>query len=1011
MTAAAPLRRTTSSTIKHLVSLLLLLCALLTACSTQHNTAGSRWWQSFVTRYNVYYNAATAYEEGEEAQRNGLREDYTRRLPVFEVGYPKQAGLGKSNFERTIEKCEKAIRLHSIKRKPKMKVGSRTSPSTKAFLSRKEYNPFLKNAWLLMGKAQFQQGDFLAAASTFGYITRFYDAEPEVTAEARVWLIRCDVALGWLYDAEDAAQRIAGAKMSKRVRHERDLSLAALLLAQKRTKDALPYLENAAREERNRFRKARLYYLLAQSAIELRQPDRAFRALNRCLAQNPTYEMAFHARMLQTEVLTTPQTAQRMLARLHRMLKSPNNKDYLDQVYYAIGNVHLLRRDTAQAIEAYETGRGRATQATPEKGQLLRKLGDLYWNRQRFDKAQPCYAEAVGLMDKDDADYAELVRRSEVLDKLVPFTSVIFEQDSLLALAKMPEDRRNAIIDHAIEMLKKQEAAERRNKNDSLRRARAEATGEDFAETTMTAAANATPNNDKSWYFYNSNAVRQGKQAFARQWGKRRNEDDWQRTNRSMLADQTAEAFDYAAEDSIKKLVDARRDSLSAKGISGNELENALSDYSERLKSGKDNAPETGGEHNKKEDAKTDPHSRAFYLAQIPLSPEARAEAHKQLSEALFGAAEVEHEALGDFALAEKTLRRLVRDYPDFDKTAEAYYRLFLLARRRGKTAEAERYRSLMADRFADSPLTRIITDPDFERNARYGRELEDSLYAATYNAYLSGHTAEVVRNFERSSRQYPSGLNRPKFMLVHALARIASAPRDTLIREFSAIAKDYPKNDVAEMAAMMAKGLQEGRTPERNGYRPGSLWERRLEEAEAETAAEGQSRTLSDERNVPFVFVVAYPTDSLPDDRILYELARFNFSHFMSRGLDIAKQQDKSLTQFRVSGFVSFADAHRYAQTLHAETSLRTLMKGARTLIISRDNLRLLGTIVSYDDYRNFYDKHFAPLKIKDDLPTDFVPESEQPRQIYEDELPTKKQPNLPERKKEDEEEYEYAE
>ena len=260
---------------------------LLAGCSTQQNTALSRRWQSFVTRYNVFYNATVAYQDGEEAQRNGLREDFTRRLPVFEVGYTKQLGLGKTNFERAVTKCEKAIQLHSIKRKPAVKVGSNASPRLKAYLSRKEFNPFLKNAWLLMGKAQFQQGDFLAAASTFAHLTRFYATEPEVVAEARIWLIRSDVALGWLYDAEDVAQRLARERLPQRLETERDRSMADLLLARNNTAEAIPYLERAARHGKNGFEKARLYYLLAQVQLERGEKAAAYRALDRCLAQSP----------------------------------------------------------------------------------------------------------------------------------------------------------------------------------------------------------------------------------------------------------------------------------------------------------------------------------------------------------------------------------------------------------------------------------------------------------------------------------------------------------------------------------------------------------------------------------------------------------------------------------------------------------------------------------------------------------------------------------------------------
>ena len=145
----------------------------------------------------MFYNAKVAYGNGEEAQRNGLRENYTEPLPLYSVGYEKMRSLGKNDFQTAITKSEKAIQLHSIKKRPVVNRNRTTTPKQKAYLSRKEFNPYLKHAWLLMGKAQFQQGDFVAAASTFAYITRFYAPEPEVVVEARLWLARCYGELDW----------------------------------------------------------------------------------------------------------------------------------------------------------------------------------------------------------------------------------------------------------------------------------------------------------------------------------------------------------------------------------------------------------------------------------------------------------------------------------------------------------------------------------------------------------------------------------------------------------------------------------------------------------------------------------------------------------------------------------------------------------------------------------------------------------------------------------------------
>lgn len=960
----------------------------------------------------MFYNAKVAYDNGEEAQRSGLRENYTEPLPLYSVGYEKMRSLGRNDFQTAITKSEKAIQLHSIKKRPAINRNRTATPKQKAYLSRKEFNPYLKHAWLLMGKAQFQQGEFVAAASTFAYITRFYAPEPEVVAEARLWLARCYAELDWFYDAEDALRRAEREGIPRRLDHERNLTTAGYLLRQSRWEETIPYLTQVAKKERNSFRKARYYYLLGQTLMSLDRKTEAYKALQKCIAQNPPFETAFQARILQTEALTTPQSATKMIGRLKRMAKDDRNKDHLDRVYYAMGNIHLARRDTAAAFEAYETGRYRATQATPDKGILLLRLGELYWQQRRFDKAQPCYTEAIGLLDKERKDYKELTRRSSILDELVPHTTAVFEQDSLLTLVKMSEDDRNRVIDRAIEEFKRKEAEERRNRADSASRAMAEANGELRDNETTNAPPARINNTDRSWYFYNPQLVQQGKQSFVKQWGNRKNTDDWRRSNRTIVATATEEAYDYAAEDSIRALVDARRDSLTNMGLSVSEVDRQLRDYAEQLANGgKGSADVDAGKA--PDEASQDPRRREYYLSKLPFTKEAQDEAHKIIQEGLMEAGVIEKDKLEDLPLAHETFRRLVRSYPSYERLDEAYYHLFLLAKRRGRASEADQYRQTLSIYYPNYAMTSVVNDPEFERKSRYSRELEDSLYSATYYAYIAGDRATVATNFAQSTRSYPTGLNRPKFMLVHALSQIGTAPRDTLLHAFRTLATEYPKSDVAEMAGMIVRGLESGRTIRGGGLNLGSLWSRRLSEATAESAAAGESRQLSEEKEVPFVFLVAYPTDSLSDDRLLYELARFNFSAFVSRGLDIAKERGKEMTQFRVLGFVSFDDVHYYAQRLFRDPSLSAMLRKTRIELVSEANLKLLGTLYSFDEYRAFYDKHFVPLDINPELPLEFEPHEDKPTQIYEDEVPSKPtpKPNDPKKEEENEDDYYYVE
>ena len=941
----------------HIYWIAALLLLLISACSTKKNTAGTRFWHGFTAHYNTYFNGHEAYKEGMVSKAKNNRDNFTDFIPVFYNGNKASLLVGSSNFETTITKCEKAIHLHSIKKRPAVRGSKKLSPKEKAYLSRKEFNPFLKNAWLLMGKAQFQKGDFLEAASTFSYMTRLYAAEPKVASEARIWLARSYAALEWYYDAEEALSKTQKDSLSRSISRERDLTQADLLMQQKKYKEAIPFLEKIAKKEKSKQQKARLYFLLGQVQQHNGNSAAAYKAYKKCISQNPAYRLEFNARIHQTEVLANNNQSKKMVKRLRSMARSRKNKEYLDQVYYAMGNIYLTQKDTASAIAAYEKGREKSTRNEIEKGVLLLRLAEIYWERGRYDLAQSCYSDALGIITKEYEGYEEINRRSKVLDQLVPHTSAIYLQDSLLALSAMSETDRNAAIDRVIKALKKKEEEERKLKEDSIAEARKQEGG-NFNP-------NQRPNNNNNnqdkeqnaeWYFYNVNRVNQGKQDFRKQWGTRKNEDNWRRSNRTVLSDIESDSIDYEKEDSLA-IAETPNDSLPAKSP-----EEAL-----------------------KDSLQNDPHQREFYLAQIPFSDEAKQESHKIIKEGLYQAGLIEKDALEDFALASKTLSRLEKDYPDFEKIEDVYYQLFLLYSRWGKKDKADEYRRLLAQHFPDGAYSRMVNDPDFERNAHFGYLIEDSLYTATYQAYRDRNNEQVNHNFKISTEKYPKGANRPKFIFVHALSQIGTIDTKDIIAELRNLVKEFPESDVSEMAGLIVKGLESGRTIGDPHYNLGSLWERRSSEAEKAANELAKKQELSPDRDVPFVCLIAYPTDSLNDDQLLYDIAHFNFTGFMVRNFDMNIERTPDITSFRISGFNNFDEAHTYAQKLYVAPKLSDKLRNTRIVLISEKNLELLGIGYSYNDYQKFYEKTFAPLKINPELPLDA---SDGPvEQHYEDE------------------------
>ena len=190
------------------VVILVVSSLLLAGCSTQKNTARSRFWHSFSAKYNTYFNGSQAFIDGNLEKEQGNKDNYTELLPLYPVGNKQSRELGRGNYDRTIEKMEKAIKQHSIKAKPEWNKSRRKTDKDREWLSRREYNPFIWKAWLMLGQAQFQKGAFDEAAATFNYMSRLYQTQPAINGIARAWLAKCYTELNWTYDAEDVIRNM-----------------------------------------------------------------------------------------------------------------------------------------------------------------------------------------------------------------------------------------------------------------------------------------------------------------------------------------------------------------------------------------------------------------------------------------------------------------------------------------------------------------------------------------------------------------------------------------------------------------------------------------------------------------------------------------------------------------------------------------------------------------------------------------------------------------------------------
>ncbi len=905
--------------------LVLALLALVSACSNKKNTAGSRFWQAFNTRYNVYYNGKTHYDEQYKEMMDAYEDDYSQHLfvhPAEARNYPKAPQPG-GNFDRTIEKMQKAIALHSIKKKPNKKSGKGNDPKYKEWMSRGEYNPFIHNAWVTLAKAQYMKGDFLNAAATFRYVERTFDWKPDLVNEAKVWQALSYCAMGWTTEAENVLSHVHIDKIDdKHTRALANLAFADYYVKEHRGEQAIPYLAQAV-DGFGGGEKVRLNFLLGQLYEEAGQKDQAYLAYKAAGGYSgSTYRTKVNARIKQSAVYSGSEIAKEVRS-LKAMTHYDRNKEYLDQIYYAIGNLYLAHGDTTRAIENYILAAEKSTRNGIDKAISQLTLGGVYFARRQYDKAQPCYAEAIPQLSEDYPNYKTLKKRSDVLDELSVYSGNVTLQDSLLKLSRMTPEEQKAVIAKIIEELKKKEKEEAEAAKREEYLAQQAAKGNQTGNTNASQPTNYQLNTDNSWYFYNTATKNAGKTAFQQQWGNRKLEDDWRRRNK-----QTFSLGDEDTEETGDSLmVNANGDTVAVD--------------KESLKRAED------------------PHYEEYYLKQIPVTPEQQQAAHDVIQEGLYNMGIILKDKLEDYNAAAYEFGELERRYPDNIYRLDVYYNLYLMYMRNNQRDEAEVYRDSILTDFADSKYGMAMQDPDYLQNLKNMQVDQERMYEQAYANYLANNNEAVHEAYAEMMRKYPLSKIMPKFMFIDALSYVTQKNTEKFRETLTDMLKRYPQTDLTTTASDMVRKLNSGRRLESGaGNARGMLWTTRLGNDTTPQDINKKFTPFKEDDGKPQVFILLYPTDSVSSNQLLYEVARHNFNSFKVKDYDLEQMTFGRLGLLVVKNLSNFDEAKHYRTTFEQDQTIN-IPAQVHYVIISVDNFNLLiNEGRSFEDYFNYLEE-----------------------------------------------------
>lgn len=874
----------------------------LFSCSVEKNTSLSRNYHNLTSHYNTYFNGKEAYKKGIAKLETTVKYDYTSILPIFLYEDESLHPSAAPSMKRAIDKATKVITFHSISAKPKVKEGDQ-SAKDKAFYERNEYNKWVDDSYMLMGRAYMYQGEFFLAAETFKHVLITFPKD-DIRYLAMTWLARAYIMIGEMREADrllvaltdvnEFPEEYLGELLTTRSQFE---------LQQESYANAAVGLEEVLSQKGiSKAEKIRFSFILAQLYEEVGENSLAAEKFRQVTRYNPPYEMAFNARVSMAEVFESGSENSDYLKKLlNKMLRDSKNREYKDQIYFALGNIAIEEGDMELAIEYYQLSVSSSVQNQYQKGFSSVTLAEIYYDEPDYMLSAAYYDSAVSFLNKDFPGYDGLITLSTSLSGLVYNTNRYVLEDSLQMLAGLPEEQRLTIIDGIIEDVRLAEEEARLVEAQAM---------QDMAFNQSMMQNNqpggSTAQRGGQWYFYNLNAKSFGQPEFRMKWGERKLEDHWRRKNKQTLSS-----------------------SSSGLDVEGDSIE--------------------GGEATPIFDNK----SREFYLAGIPLTDSAMEVSAIRLEEALFNMAVIYKENLLDYQEAIDVFEELLGrfPFPEGSYNDRAMYYLHELYNSVQQAGRAESYKNMLLAQYPDSHYTKLLTNPN------YIRELEEEemkvvrIYEGIYVKYKAEDFQGVITDAESAVAQNPGDPLLPKFLYIKALSVGALIGKEEMKTELDSLISWYPGTEEGIQAQQLIEYMYVAFPVIR----------------EAEEARVAEAIYTDFDPGQEHYFMLALQSgeniNQVSFDLLNYNLDNFNEYNLEIERLELTDGYNMLVVQI----FTSAEGAGRYLDVIRENRSLILSgipENNFRMMLISLENFSTLSGEKVHNPYYLFYLKHYINLE-----------------------------------------------
>ncbi len=692
---------------------------MLFACSTEKDAFLNRTFHGMTARYNGYFNANELLTLSVSNFEKTRKEDFYQVLPIQPTPTLEESKGMHAAIDTAVVKCSKVIRNHSM-------------PSAE-FAKEAEYNSWIDENWMTIGKAFYYRKEYEKALKNFQFVKRFFQKDPSKYI-SELWIAKIYIEQNRLTEAKSILDELQLSalnqkkktfksrfvnkkklqkeddfmpEMNQKIQFEIFKTTADLYVRKKQSESAIFSLTEAVKRCKNKKERTRLSFILGQLYQSNNKTDSAIIAYNHSISPAALYDISFNAKLNSAMLGSTAKDTKS----LEKMLRDAKNAPFKDQIYYAKAQVEQNKGNLPIAKSFLTLSAFYSTSNKRQKARSYEKLGDISFSEKSYLNAQKYYDSCSKAMPEDYPN-AEVIRsKATKLANLVAAMEIAQYEDSIQRISKLSPKDQTAFIKEVIKQMKEDAQKRKELEAAKMRALQDQANG------------NAQPGQGGKWVFNNQKLRDEGYAEFRKQWGDRKNEDDWRRagkiggSNENLIPEDSLSAMANNTSNPEKNT-----DTLDVEGLRKN----------------------------------------------LPLTDSLYALSVLKEIEARYTAGSLYKELLNENGLAAEQYSLVIDENTRNITDLSSAFQLFKLNE---NNSTAEKYKTHILTNYPNSDVANYFKDPDFFQKVKENKIKSEKDYLAALHDYEMREYQKVLQTTEPIVQNDKTNAFRAEYMLLNVMA------------------------------------------------------------------------------------------------------------------------------------------------------------------------------------------------------------------------------------------------